>query len=228
MHRPRFGGVFVDGGRVGLKIPEEAPRGSAVDRARAERVPAPRLRQAPHGLCRGRPRRARYQPGIRMTLSASGAVFSKCRRWRYLLWRRWDEKRPAANFLMLNPSTADETQLDPSCTRAREYASRWGFGGLLVTNLFAWRATDPEEMKAARDPVGRGNDRAILRAAREAAIVVCAWGNHGTHVNRSLNVLRKLRGAGLGLHVLRMNGSGEPAHPLYLPARLEPGRWRAK
>ena len=163
-----------------------------------------------------------------MTLSASGAVFSKCRRWRYLLWRRWDEKRPAANFLMLNPSTADETQLDPSCTRAREYASRWGFGGLLVTNLFAWRATDPEEMKAARDPVGRGNDRAILRAAREAAIVVCAWGNHGTHMNRSLNVLRNLRGAGLGLHLLRLNGSGEPAHPLYLPATLEPGRWRAK
>ena len=54
-----------------------------------------------------------------MTLSASGAVFSKCRRWRYLLWRRWDEKRPSANFLMLNPSTADETQLDPSCTRLR-------------------------------------------------------------------------------------------------------------
>src|SRR2546427_5690759 len=72
MHRPRFGGVFVDGGG------------------------------------RGRPPRARYQPGIRMILSASGAVFSKCRRWRYLLWRRWDEKRPSANFLMLNPSTADE------------------------------------------------------------------------------------------------------------------------
>jgi len=163
-----------------------------------------------------------------MIMSASGAAFSKCRRWRYLLWRRWDEKRPSANFLMLNPSTADETQLDPSCTRARDYAARWGFGGLLVTNIFAWRATDPEEMKAARDPVGRGNDRAILRAAREAAIVVCAWGNHGTHMNRSLNVLRNLRGAGLGLHVLRMNGSGEPAHPLYLPATLEPGRWRAK
>src|SRR5438094_9798340 len=193
MHRPRFGGVFVDGGCVGLPVHgdarREVPAGAvphhrrarpALERARAERVPAPRLRQAPHGLCRGRPRRARYQPGIRMILSASGAVFSKCRRWRYLLWRRWDEKRPSANFLMLNPSTADETQLDPSCTRARDYAARWGFGGLLVTNIFAWRATDPEQMKAARDPVGRGNDRAILRAAREAAIVVCAWGNHGT------------------------------------------------
>jgi hypothetical protein len=157
--------------------------------------------------------------------SPSGAQFSRCRRWRYLLWRSWDEKRPAANFLMLNPSTADEVKLDPSCTRARDYAVRWGFGGLLVTNIFAWRATDPRKMKAARDPVGRGNDRAILRAAREAAIVVCAWGNHGAHMNRSLSVLRDLRGAGLGLHVLRMNDSGEPAHPLYLSGALRPRRW---
>jgi hypothetical protein len=68
----------------------------------------------------------------------------------------------------------------------------------------------------------------MLRAARKAAIVVCAWGNHGTHTNRSLNVLRDLRGAGLELHVLRLNGSGEPAHPLYLSGALEPRRWRAK
>jgi hypothetical protein len=159
-------------------------------------------------------------------ISASGAAFSRCRRWRYLLWRRWDEKRPSANFLMLNPSTADETQLDPSCTRARDYASRWGFGGLLVTNIFAWRATDPEEMKAARDPIGRGNDRAILRAAREAAIVVCAWGNHGSHFGRAVQVRQIL--SAIPLHVLRLNGGGEPAHPLYLPATLEPGRWRPK
>jgi hypothetical protein len=156
-------------------------------------------------------------------MSASGAAFSKCRRWRYPLWRSWDEKRPAANFLMLNPSTADEVKLDPSCTRARDYALRWGFGGLLVTNLFAWRATDPEEMKAARDPVGRGNDRAILRAAREAAIVVCAWGNHGSHLERAVQVRRILNG--IPLHALHMNRSGEPAHPLYLSGALRPRRW---
>ena len=73
----------------------------------------------------------------------AGATFSSCRRWRWLLWRRWDDARPLANFLMLNPSTADETQLDPTCTRARGYAERWGYGGLVVTNVFAWRATDP-------------------------------------------------------------------------------------
>ena len=92
-------------------------------------------------------------PRKKICSSPTGAEFSPCKRWRYLLWRRWDERKPAANFLMLNPSTADEVQLDPSCTRARVYAERWGFGALIVTNLFGWRATDPEEMKSVRDPV---------------------------------------------------------------------------
>jgi hypothetical protein len=157
-------------------------------------------------------------------MTESGAKFSRCRRWRYLLWRRWSTG-PVANFLMLNPSTADEVKLDPSCTRARNYAEQWKFGTLVVTNLFGWRATDPDDMKAARDPVGRGNDPAILDAARSADLVVCAWGNHGLYRGRSPYVLEYLRSAGVKLHVLRMNACGEPAHPLYLPGRLEPLPW---
>jgi len=159
--------------------------------------------------------------------SEAGARFSACRRWRTLLWRRWDPARPVANFLMLNPSTADEFQLDPSCTRARVYAARWGFGGLIVTNLFAWRATDPDEMKSAREPVGKGNDVAILEAAHEAKLVVCAWGNHGAHLGRSGRVAALLNDAGFRLHVLKMNAGGEPAHPLYLSGSLRPQSWRA-
>jgi hypothetical protein len=155
----------------------------------------------------------------------AGARFSRCRKWRYLLWRRWDEGKPVANFLMLNPSTADEVKLDPSCTRARVYAERWGFGALVVTNLFGWRATDPDDMKAVRDPVGRGNDVAIVAAARAAGVVVCAWGNHGLHRSRSQHVVAVLKKAGVPLHVLRVNGCGEPAHPLYLPGTLVPQRW---
>ncbi len=157
--------------------------------------------------------------------SAAGAVFSGCRRWRYLLWRRWDEAKPAANFLMLNPSTADEVKLDPTCSRARDYAERWGYGALIVTNVFGWRATDPDDMKAAKDPVGPGNDAAIVRAAKEAAIVVCAWGNHAAFQERSSHVRELL--SGLKLHALRINANGEPAHPLYLPASLRPQRLRA-
>jgi hypothetical protein len=160
-----------------------------------------------------------------IALTRSGAKFSRCRKWRYLLWRRWADG-PAANFLMLNPSTADEVKLDPSCTRARLYAERWGFGALIVTNLFGWRATDPDEMKAARDPVGLQNDNAILKAAKEADLVLCAWGNHGAHLGRSKQVLELLSRNKASLHVLRMNACGEPAHPLYLPGALRAAPWR--
>ncbi len=126
---------------------------------------------------------------------------------------------------MLNPSTADETVLDPTCSRARDYAERWGYGALIVTNVFAWRATDPADMKAARDPVGRGNDRAILAAARAAALVVCAWGNHGAHLGRAARVRELLGQAEIALYALRVNANGEPAHPLYLPGALRARRW---
>lgn len=153
-------------------------------------------------------------------MTESGATFSACRRWRTLLWRRWDASKPVANFLMLNPSTADEVKLDPTCSRARDYAERWGFGGIYITNIFAWRATDPEAMKAAADPVGRGNDAAIVRAARQSALVVCAWGNHGLFLERSCRVKALLKKQKIQLHALRVNAGGEPAHPLYLPSRL--------
>ncbi len=160
--------------------------------------------------------------------SATGARFSTCKRWRYLLWRRWDEVKPVANFLMLNPSTADEGSLDPTCARARDFAERWGYGGLIVTNVFAWRATDPRILREVSDPVGRANDGAIMRAAREAALVVAAWGNHGTYLRRSERVLGLLRGSGVALHALRTNGGGEPAHPLYLSGRLMPVPFSAR
>lgn len=159
---------------------------------------------------------------MNIAITSSGAHFSRCRRWRYLLWRRWDAAKPVANFLMLNPSTADELKLDPSCTRARNYAERWGYGGLIVTNIFGWRATDPKVMKSVKDPVGRGNDAAIVRAAREAKLVVCAWGNHGEHLGRGERVAQMLRDNGVELNLLRQNGKGHPCHPLYLPQTLTP------
>ena len=156
---------------------------------------------------------------------ATGAVFSPCRTWRYLLWRQWDASKPAANFLMLNPSTADESKLDPTCARARDYAERWGYGALIVTNVFGFRSTDPGRLREVPDPVGPGNDAAIARAAKEAALVVCAWGNHGAFQDRSINVKELLSKAKIPMHYLRLNSNGEPAHPLYLPARLRATRW---
>ena len=152
-------------------------------------------------------------------MTESGATFSPCRRWRYRLWRRWDTDGPVANFLMLNPSTADEVKLDPTCSRARNYAEAWGYGALIVTNVFGFRSTDPLLMKKEKDPVGPGNDAAIIRAAKEADLVVCAWGNHGAHQERSRRIRELLQGH--KLHTLRVNANGEPAHPLYLPSRLK-------
>ena len=122
-------------------------------------------------------------------------------------------------------TSPDESQLDPSCARARDYAERWGYGTLIVTNLFAWRATDPEAMKSAPEPVGRSNNQAILRSARQSGVVVCAWGNHGSHLGRAATVVANLRGAGVPLHMLRMTAQGQPNHPLYLPAKLQPTPW---
>lgn len=154
-----------------------------------------------------------------------GAIFSPCRQYRYLLWRRWDAHRHPLLCLMLNPSTADETVNDPTVERCERRARRMGFGGVEVCNLFAFRATDPREMKAAADPVGPKNDCAILTAALAAGMILCAWGNHGSHRDRANQVEMMLREKGHQLHALRITGAGHPAHPLYMPNDLEPTPW---
>lgn len=152
----------------------------------------------------------------------SGAAFSPCRRYRYRLWRRWDE-RPLVNWIMLNPSTANEIDNDPTVARCQRRSIDLGFGGLIVTNLFAFRATDPKSMKAAADPVGPENNDALLGAAREAGLIVCGWGSHGTYSGRSEEV-RYLLGH-RKLNFLRLTKGGEPQHPLYLPYELRPTAW---
>jgi hypothetical protein len=123
---------------------------------------------------------------------------------------------------MLNPSTADETTNDSTIERCERRARRWGYGGLTATNLFAWCSTKPTELKSALHPIGGRNDLVIARAARDAAIVVCAWGVHGSYLGRSTVVLKTLHGIGVQPHVLALTRAGEPAHPLYLGYGLVP------
>ena len=155
------------------------------------------------------------------------ATFSPCRTWRYQLRRRWS-LGPWCNFLMLNPSTADETVNDPTVTRAERFARRWAYGGLIVTNLFAFRATDPQVMRAAADPVGPENDAAILAAAKASGLVLCAWGNHGGFLRRGEQVRRLLEAEGVALHVLMLTGMRQPVHPLYQPNSRRPIPWPAE
>jgi len=146
------------------------------------------------------------------------ATLSACRRYRYVLWRVWDSSKPYAMIIGLNPSTADETEDDPTIRRCIRYAKDWGYGGLCMANLFAYRATSPADMFAAEDPIGPDNDTWIRKLAAEAGLVVGAWGNSGTVRNRSSEIRKILP----SLKCLRLNGSGEPAHPLYQPRSAVP------
>lgn len=145
-----------------------------------------------------------------------GAIFSSCRRYRYRLWRRWDGARASLLFCMLNPSTADESDNDPTVERCERRARAMGFGGLVVTNIFAWRSTDPKMLYALADPVGPDNDATILEEAASAGMVVCGWGKHGALHGRGAAVARMLMANGVQPHALKINNDGSPQHPLYV------------
>lgn len=161
------------------------------------------------------------------------AELSECGMYRYMLARLWNEKAGTVNFIMLNPSTADHRVDDLTIRRCVGFAKSWGFGELVVTNLYPFRATDPRAMKSAanrRGPVDvrghrRLNDMHIARWAAHASLVVCAWGNHAES-NVARDALILLRSIGKLPHVLRLSKGGNPSHPLYLPSSLSPIAWR--
>ena len=146
--------------------------------------------------------------------ASTGADFSPCRAYRYLLWRIWDNRLPKLHFCCLNPSTADEVKNDPTVERCERRAIGYGYGGLFVTNIFAYRSTDPGKLGMIDDPVGPGNDEAIVRAAKQSKITIAAWGTHGMYRNRS-NAVRKLL-ANFPLFCLGLTKDGFPRHPLYV------------
>jgi hypothetical protein len=153
------------------------------------------------------------------------AVFNAARTHRPHLSRVWDPELPRLNFLMLNPSTADALKLDRTVTRCAGFARDLGFGALAVTNCYALRSTDPTGLRRVPDPVGAGNDEAILAAARAANLVVAGWGTHATYLNREAEVRRLLHEAGIELWYLELTKHGHPRHPLYIPAATRPVRW---
>lgn len=123
-------------------------------------------------------------------------------------------------FIMLNPSTADETQDDPTIRRCMDYTKRWGYRRLVVVNLFAYRATDPRVLRKVPDPSGPENDHEIVEAAQAAELVVGAWGAHGGWRNTGRNVTALLRSRGVTVKALGLTKGGEPVHPLYQRADL--------
>jgi hypothetical protein len=157
--------------------------------------------------------------------TVSTAVYAPCERYRYSLTRVWTPAAPRLMFVMLNPSTASELHNDPTVERCERRARALGFGGFRVTNIFAWRATRPRDLKQARDPVGPANDAHLVEGAAWADRIVAAWGVHGAHRGRGAAVARKLRAAGHGLHHLGLTRDGHPRHPLYVAYRTGPMPW---
>lgn len=181
----------------------------------------------------------------------SGAIFSDCEKYRYVLWRVWNKDLLTPNprmvsFVGLNPSTADEHHNDPTVTRCINYAKAWGYDGMYMLNLFAYRATDPREMKAQEYPesepgIGRSRNYAALRrygTSPLSELTVACWGVHG-HIKETWNKLEEIRGfhdlivanqllRGANLHALGLTKDGHPKHPLYLKSNLRPRLWYVK
>jgi hypothetical protein len=128
--------------------------------------------------------------------------------YRYTLTRVWDPALPMITFVLLNPSTADAVQLDPTLRRCVGFAKREGYGGMLIRNLYAFRTKDPKVMMAATDPVGPENDRML---AGVTGTVVAGWGTNAdpARVTRALALLPRL-------HALGVTKNGHPRHPLYV------------
>lgn len=157
----------------------------------------------------------------------STAVYSPCESYRYALERRWSDGGKFLVMIMLNPSTATEAQNDPTVARCERRARMWGFDGLLVLNIFAYRATDPQDMKAAADPVGPLNDLTIMDAITGVAMnpasqILCGWGTHGNHTGRADKVLAMIAARGITPLALSWTKDGHPQHPLYIGYNRKP------
>lgn len=154
----------------------------------------------------------------------STALYSDCERFRYTLTRDWGPGRRLL-FVMLNPSTATELRNDPTIACCERRTRTLGYGSFEVCNLFAFRATRPADLRAAADPVGPENDAMLIRAARRADDILCAWGNDGGFRGRGAIVAALLAGTGRPLWHLGLTQAGAPRHPLYLRRATQPCRW---
>lgn len=156
-------------------------------------------------------------PGPALSPCERTAVFSRCGRYRYTLGRRWSVDGEHIVWIMLNPSQADETNDDATIRRCMSFSRIWGYGGLIVVNLYALCATNPRQLLSVADPVGPDNDchvAEVLFPARRRT-VIAAWGANPLAQARARVVLSITR---RDIDCLGLTGTGHPRHPLYVPA----------
>ena len=147
------------------------------------------------------------------------AIISKDKIYRYKLSRTWDSTKPTILFIGLNPSIANENVDDPTITRCINFAKDWGYGTLLMANLFAFRSTYPKNIYLIDDPIGKDNDHYLLECVTQSDLIVACWGNNGTYMNRE-KVIKELLP---NLYCLQKNKNVNlPNHPLRLPRNIDP------
>ena len=146
------------------------------------------------------------------------ANISKDKIYRYTLSRTWDSTKPTVLFIGLNPSIADENIDDPTVTRCINFAKDWGYGTLLMANLFAFRSTYPKEIYLIDDPIGKDNDHYILECVKQSDLIIACWGNNGTYMDRE-KIIKELVP---NLYCLQKNKNGTPHHPLRLSRDINP------
>jgi hypothetical protein len=152
------------------------------------------------------------------------AILSDCKQYRYSLERIWDESKPKVLFIMLNPSKADADIDDRTINKCIKFAKSWEFGGLIVGNLFAYRATDKYELLKIEDPIGAKNQKHLDEMISKSESVICAWGN--------IDILRKVgkklkpsyepfNNNSEKFYFIELSIYGIPKHPLYLKLKPE-------
>lgn len=150
------------------------------------------------------------------------ASFDRTSRYRYTLGRHWNDALPRLAMCLLNPSTADHRQDDPTIRRCINFACDWGFGSLEIINIFAYRSTDPANLYQLTDPIGPRNNAAISRAIARANAIVLAWGTHGQHLNRGKyieqHITTQANHHNIPVSIFARTKRGQPKHPLYLAA----------
>lgn len=156
----------------------------------------------------------------------SGALFDETGAYRYRLWRAWNASAPIVTFILLNPSTADHTQNDPTIRSCIRFARHWQYGRLEVVNLFAYRTPYPALLRQVTEPIGKDTDRHLLEAVSRSDAVILAWGNGGQWLSRDRAVLSLLKDCDR-LFCIDRNQNGTPRHPLYAKV-CDRIPWRSK
>jgi hypothetical protein len=143
------------------------------------------------------------------------AKISECGLYRYELTRRW-EAGPDCTFIMLNPSTADAEVDDPTIRRCIGFSKHWGYGGLRVVNLYAYRATKPRDLFQVSNAFGPENAGYLQAAVKDSSVLVAAWGAWTVPLDAA-SVLE-----GVPMICLGLTKGGSPRHPLYVKGDVEP------